>query len=112
MGVDCRLCVRDGKKERKRVSECERVRMRACVCVCVCACAQVSECMSTCVSLFHSYVSSECEYRHKRAALFHTRKKRTNLSINNWVAQCHARSLHVFKQVNLHGIFNLDKNQV
>ena len=61
MGVDCRLCVRDGKKERKRVSECERVRMRACVCVR----AQVSECMSTCVSLFHSYVNSESEYRHK-----------------------------------------------
>ena len=50
MGVDCGLCVIDGKKKRKRVLECERVRMRACVCVR----AQVSECMGTCVSLFHS----------------------------------------------------------
>ena len=99
--------------ERKKEREYQSVSVYACVRVCVCASA--SEWMYEYV---REFVSLLCQLRKWvqaqkwRAALFHTFKKRTELSINNWVAQCHARSLHVFKQVNLLRIFNFDKNQV
>ena len=71
--------------------------------------------MSACVSLFHSYVSLESEYRNKSDGPL---KKRTILSINTGAAECHVRSFHVFKQVHvyftqkLHGTFNFNRNQL
>ena len=47
--VDCGLRARQGARERKKESQCER------------ACARANECMymSSCLSLFHSHVTSD-----------------------------------------------------